>query len=361
MVALAQGETVDVDNPRLVFIHQLLGKLVDPVSVSFEIFRKVTDAERVAPVSVAGPTVVNLVTDKIGTGRFAATWAVPAAQRVGLYEIRWSFVSEAAGATEVARIEFEVLAGIGALLGPSYALVSEMRDEGINKNISDARIQVAIVIASRFVEQVTNRFFDARFQTLYVNGTGSNSVLLGDPVIAVESIRIETEPSLQPDLDVDATLYRVFNRHLGQGMLNPDDRESPKIEFVHSDDLLGVGSARFVPLSGVSIRSLTFPVGVQNTKIVGVFGYTEDTHNGSPWGDTPTLIRHVTKLLAIRNLPTLKSQCRDDNERWRIIETKVRDQSIKMAQPLKWGRYTGDPEIDQILVMFMRPPALGAA
>jgi len=254
-----------------------------------------------------------------------------------------------------------VLNGTGALLGPAYAFVSDVRDEGVNANVTDARIQMAIVIASRYIERVTGRFFEPRVQTIRVGGKGKRLVTLGDPVIGVEFIRLETEPSLQPDLDVDPDLYRVFNRHLSQGLLNPDDRESPKIEFVHVEDLLGVGDVRFVPLSGISLRSLGYPWGVQNVQIAGVFGYTEDTHNGSPWGDTPTLIRHVTKMLALRNIPGLRDACRDDNERWRIVETKVRDQSIKLAQPRKFGQFTGEPEIDQILLMHMRPPTLGAA
>ena len=362
MVALAQGETANVGNPKLTFIHQVQGKLLDPDSLSFRILRKVTDAERVKPFEAQASAVVNLATDKLGEGRHAATWVVAAAQAVGRYEIEWTYVSAAGGASVVARFEFEVLAGTAALLGPAYALVADVREEGVNKNVSDARIQISLVLASRFIEQATGRFFEARVQTLRMNGSGRRALLFGDPVIAVERIRLETEPSLLPDLDVDPDLYRVFNRHLSQGLLNPDDRESPKIEFVHVEDLLGVGDTRFVPLSGISLRSLGFPKSIQNVQIDGVFGYTEDTHNKLPWGDTPLLIRHVTVLLALRNIPGIKDQCRDNNERWRIIETKVMDQQIKLAQPRKFGsQYTGDPEIDQIITMFLRPPAIGSA
>lgn len=362
MVAIAQGVTVDVSNPRLAFIHQIDGKLVDPFSLSFRILDKTTDAKRVAPTEAQAAAVVNLVADKLGAGRFAATWVLAVTQTIGRYEIEWTFVSVSGGATEVARIEFEVLAGIGALLGPAYSLVSDLRDEGVSANVTDSRLQVAIVIASRIVEQATGRFFEPRVQTQRQNGRGKRALLLGDPVIGIESLRIETEPSLLPDLDVDLTFIRVFNRHL-QGLTNPDDRESPKLEFIHVEDLLGVGAARFVPLSGISLRSFALPWGVHNVQVDGVFGYTEDVHNGAPWGDTPELIKHVTKLIAFRNVPTLSNtSCRNDNDRWRIIQNKVMDQEIKLSQPRKFGfRLFGDPEIDSILTMFIRPPALGAA
>jgi hypothetical protein len=187
--------------------------------------------------------------------------------------------------------------------------------------------------------------------------------LLGDPVIMVDSIALDTDPDQLGDLTVEPSNYRVFSRHLSQGLLNPDDRENPKIEFVHARDLYGIASpVRFRPAASFSLLSGAFPSGVQNTEIVGSFGYTEPVAGGPPWGVTPLLIQHAAKLLAFREVRTLSNvDCRQDSrERWRIVEEKTRDQSYKLAQPRQFGsQITGDAEIDSLLTMFTRPPDLG--
>ncbi len=49
-----------------------------------------------------------------------------------------------------------------------------------------------------------------------------------------------------------------------------------------------------------------------------------------------------------------------------IVEEKTRDQSVKYAAPkelggLKPGPFTGDPQVDSILLAFSRPARIGAA
>jgi len=56
----------------------------------------------------------------------------------------------------------------------------------------------------------------------------------------------------------------------------------------------------------------------------------------------------------------------DDLFRWKVTSLKTRDQSINFANPSTlgtagFGGFTGDPEIDRILLEFLRPPRHGAA
>lgn len=377
MTALSKGESLGCSNPRLVFYavqtgggNETDGKLADLSALSFQIYDKTSPPNAEQPVQIFPATAgqrqaVNLsdcpTGERLGIGRYAAKWDVPATITRGVYEIRWYYTFPN-GTERVARIEFEILEGASGAIGPMYGMVADLRAEGVGE-VTDARLQLALVIAGRFIERVTGRFFDARYRS-YVrfDGSGKRALLLGDPIIGLGQLFIETEPSLLPDLDVDPTLIRVYSRHITQGLLDPDDRNSPKIEFVHTDDLLGV-SRVFAPASGLSINSLAFPAGTQNISLSGVFGYTEDVHNGSPWGDTPILIRHLAKLIALREIPKAGSDaaCRAEaRDRWRILEEKVRDQSIKYAPERRVGAWTGDPEIDFLLTSYIRPPHLGA-
>ena len=104
-----------------------------------------------------------------------------------------------------------------------------------------------------------------------------------------------------------------------------------------------------------------WPRGSQNITLRGVFGYTEP--DGSPSGKTPDLIRHATKLLVMRELPLLGNadQREDAQRRYRLTSERTRDQSYTLEALKLHGAFTGDPEIDNLLVAFVRPADVGAA
>lgn len=381
MTTLARGQTVNAQDAPLLPFYSITpenlptedlpaGMLMDPYALSFQIFDLTTDANRLSPVQVYPATPgdkhsVDLSEnspDRLGKGRFAAAYTVPVNAPVGRYEIRWFWRMTQASSELRARKAFEVVAGGADILegGPAYAMVCELREEGIPAtgpgSVSDARMQATILLASKFVETATGRFFEPRHVTHEVNGTGARAIILGDPIIGVESVAITTTPYNNADLVADPSLYRVNNRHL-RGVMQPDDREVPKIEFVHTEDLLGVGFYRTI---SYSLRSLQFVGGVQNVSVKGLFGYTEPDR--SPWGATPALIRYATKLLVLREMVIFSDvDCREDwRRRWRLTSEKTRDQSYTLANPRWWGGLTEDPEIDSILAQFVRPPAFGA-
>lgn len=239
-----------------------------------------------------------------------------------------------------------------------YATVADFRAEGVTPAAaSDARLEALIGLATEYIERVTGRFFEARQQTLTLDGTGGRSLLLGHPIIRVDEVFIELSVFAPADVAVDVALYRVYNRHLTQGLLLPDDRDNPKLEFIHSSDLLGVSIERPV----LSLSTLIWPKGQQNVLVKGVFGYTE--RDGSPTGRTPLLIRHLTMLLVLRELTPLTDVAgrEEASKRWRITSERTRDQSYTLEAIRATGAFTGDPEIDAPLSRFVRPPDLGAA
>jgi len=369
MSALARGRPSNCANPVLDLFTQVNGLLVDVAVLEFQVFDVSDAGKQLAPVqvypAVAGARApVSIATlcpagDKLSTGHFVARWTPPLDEAIGTHEIRWFFRLTLTSPEQTFREEFEVLVEVAGFAATGYAAVSDLREEGVTPaEATDARLQRLIALASRYVERVTGRFFETRLQTLRLDGTGGRTLALGHPVIGVDGVFIDSSPFSPGDLPVDPSVYRVYNRHLTQGLLLPDDRDNPNLEFIHGSDLGGV---RFEPVGALGLASLVWPRGQQNVTVRGVFGYTEP--DGSPTGRTPDLIRHATKLLVMRELPRLGDIDRreDAQRRWRLTGERTRDQSYTLEALRLHGAFTGDPEIDNILVAFVRPPDLGAA
>ena len=184
--------------------------------------------------------------------------------------------------------------------------------------------------------------------------------MFGEPIIAIEHVGLDTSPDHRGDLEVEPSLYRVFNRHLRGMVTPPDDRDNPKLEFLHGDDLFGAGSV--IGNSTYRLSNLVWSTGVQNCDVLGVFGFTDP--DGSPWGEIPGLIRHAAKMLVMREMCLFWDvDCREDWKlRWRMTSVRTRDQSLTLANPRSWSTgLTGDPELDGILGRYLRPPIFGAA
>jgi hypothetical protein len=367
--ALARGQSSSCASPALDLFTQVNGVLIDVGALEFQVFDVSDPGKQQNPVQVFPETEgarapVNIgalcpAGDKRSTGHFVARWTPPVDEAIGTHEVRWFFRLTPTSPEQTFREEFEVLVEVAGFSGTGYAFVSDLREEGITAaDISDARLQRLIAQASRYIERITGRFFEPRVQTLTIDGSGGRALPLGHPIIALDGVFIDSSPFSPGDLGVDPSVFRVYNRHLTQGLLLPDDRDDPKLEFFHGSDLGGV---RFEPAGALGRASLVWPRGQQNVTVRGVFGYTEP--DGSPTGSTPTLIRQVTKLLVMRDVPRLTDLDRreDAQRRWRLTSERTRDQAYTLEALKLHGAFTGDPEIDNILVAFMRPPDLGAA
>jgi hypothetical protein len=251
-----------------------------------------------------------------------------------------------------------------------YCTLQDIRDEGVTEAmLSNERALELIDDASEYIEMVTGRWFDPRGRTLRVRATGTPILSIGPPIIQVDELYVLSGRGAnmtRAEISVDDVL--VFNRHLTEGLKNPDDRDDPKLEY---SGLFGLE----YPGSGLTG---TFPRESQVIEIVGTFGYTSlprsvtpgETSDGSQapnhHGVTPGLIRKACKLLTIRDADLMSDpEGRADlRDAWRIESQKTADQAYKMT-PLSslklTGAATGDPEIDGILMGFMAPAAMGVA
>jgi len=351
MPGLVVGEVNGCANPRVFFVHRTTGVLSDP----FELKYSVINLTGATPSTTIAETTVNLaacpVGSKVGLGRFAPPIDTTS-YTVGTYEVRWKYKSVSTSDYHTARQRFEVLDATKFLEGDEYVgyvTTKQLQNWGFAQTV--AELQDLINIASRRVERLTGRFFEPRFLDMIVSSRGNRMQTFDQPIIAIESADIQAT-SLAGTIEVipiDPSVIQVFNRHLG-GLLSPDDRDDPKIQFV--DAWATADTATLPPV-------LTFPRGVLNIHVPGVYGYTDP--DGSPMGETPVeLSRAVAMLVAQAAISPVSSGSGSGGGL--IKSARTRDQAVTYFGPTEGGgsNLTGNREIDDILISYARPAQLGA-
>lgn len=242
-----------------------------------------------------------------------------------------------------------------------YITIAEIRDEGVTSTmVGDDGVARGIERATQMIDQVTGLWFEPRARTFRLDSQRGAALRLNVPIIAVTSMEILDE-------EVDTDDLWIYNRHLTQGLLNPDDRRNPIIVW-REDDL---------PRSGDVIRyERRFHRGPMRVELGGIFGWTDlpraetpgETTPGSQvpnsYGVTPELIKLACLRLTMKYMyPLVTGEGDEFAIASRIVEERTRDQAYKLAQngdasDGSWG-LTGDMEVDTILSGFMAPAAIG--
>lgn len=373
MEYVAQGQTVSASLPALrIFTIFDNSTLQDAEVVEWRVLD--SSGSQVFPTG-GGPSYesVDVNAAKLATGTYAATgWTVDGTQAVGRYTAEWRYKELTADPDFIVLPRtFEVIGGALDVLGPAYASVAQLREEGITESdADDSRLHGLIVRASKQVERWTKRQFRPTHKSVRYNGSGGRKLLIDDPIVAIARAAITTITSSLSSPDettIDRSLFFVYNRHLVSNLTSPDDRNNPKLEYFHGGDLLG--HSRSDAIAGLTFDRLIWPRGPQLIRVEGVFGYTE--YDGTVLGQTPELLAWAVALLVVRNLHKVTDldKREDAMRRWRLVTERTRDQEYKLADlstrgaannRIAIGSLTGDPEIDNIIIMFMRPPAIRA-
>jgi hypothetical protein len=264
-----------------------------------------------------------------------------------------------------------------------YATLQQLRDQGVDPDrVTDAQLLLKIQYASALIERWTGRWFVPKARTFVLDGPGHPLLQIGPPICSITEVRVLGQGSLylsSNDEVVDGLNVRVYNRHLTQGLFDPDDRYNPKIEWLRGDYGRAIGVYQY---GG-------WPRGVQNVQVSGWFGFTDPDEAMLPYippsaaptippvppldppayplGRTPALITQACMMLVARDLIALTdSDARNEQEMaGRMTNLRTRDQSISWGQRLSTTSggttaYSGDLAIDRIISMFARTPALGA-
>ncbi|OGR01276.1 MAG: hypothetical protein A2284_18445 [Deltaproteobacteria bacterium RIFOXYA12_FULL_61_11] len=208
-----------------------------------------------------------------------------------------------------------------------YATVTDLREEGVNEAMaSDARLCSLLHEAGAIIDRTTGWFFEPRSLTLTLDGRGHPTLETPVPLIRLDRLMVGGQ-SLSTTLDE----LLILGAPVGPGFSGP---------FL------------------VRLDGTPFPRGRGNVVAEGLWGFTEP--NTLPEGGTPLEIRRACLLLVLRLLhPMAGDEAAEAKNRWRVLEERTRDQSYKLAPLQLPGPFTGDWEIDGILLRYRRPLGMG--
>lgn len=372
MLSVVRSAGATVANRALQLVVQdARGLLADVGAAWYQIFNITTATLEQTPTQVFPTTVgnrepVDIVNHRLGVGRLAALWTPAGSAQVGKYMIRWCYRFGGSGNSEYTfDQEFELVPT--PYPGPNYCTLYDLINAGLaSASTYDGVAQRLIVQCSRFIEHYTGRQFSPSYKVLTASGSTARALLLEEPICALEGVGINYSGEFTV-ADREVGNFAVFNRHLRENLFRPDDRDNPKIEFLHGSDVLGgtFGAPYSYGIGAGYRNDYRFTAGVQNVQVAGVFGYTEP--DGSMVGATPYLIRQACQLMCFKQQYALGSSARTDAFNANRLKSEyTRDQGFIYDSP-DTGRaapfltHTMDPEIDAILYGFVRPPQFGAA
>ena len=330
----------------------------DVFALSFQVWDATPSvAVQVEPTTLGNKTSVAVGgAGKLGRRHYVATWQTPSSPNLGRWFIRWFLTRASGDAVESWDQNIEMLASETQQRIP-YGSLSGVRAEGLTvTQASDVRVLESLALAAREIEDYTGFTFGvpAELLTMRVDGRGTPDLLLPDPIVGVQDVRVLTHGTVTTTVSselADIAVYSVVE--------DIDNAWNPKLSFFRATDYLGVHRSR---VSEIVTPGFIFDFGQQNIEVDGVFGFTERL-TASPQGDVPSAIERVANLLALRHaLPRLSAERRDLLVGHRIVAESTEDQSYRLdTAGATYGPFTGDPEIDNVLLRYARGLAIGAA
>ncbi|MGD9749388.1 MAG: hypothetical protein AB7W59_00170 [Acidimicrobiia bacterium] len=164
----------------------------------------------------------------------------------------------------------------------AYITVADIRAAGLTDDTTypDAAVTAAIDLWQQVLERACRQWFDSRNLTLKLDGTDSDTLHVGIPIISLEYLKINDHPD-----ELNPSYYRVYN-----GRSYPDDRRNPRIKLRSLSEVSDIYSA---PLDSHMLR---FRKGRHNQEVKGDFGFVEDD------GSTPLPIKRALTKLVIEKL-----------------------------------------------------------
>lgn len=335
MLAVTQGSSLGVgaDDILLDFWvpHPETGRLTTPYSIQYQLW----DMAGGAPAQITAGWVA---ATEVSTGRYCVVEDLAEDATAGQWEVRWQWTVVDGGATYEVRRDFEVTTVLWTDPSVWLCLPYELRDEGFDSTeIPEKRLQAILTRVGQYIRGVTGRsLFGAVGVEIEARGEGTSLLVLPDPIIGLSAV---TEGvignGVRDGEDYILDDIEVMNRHLRvQGAGGRDDRDLPGL-------LLPGGRWPHEYLYWLT----------------GVFGYT-DPDIGTPGpGHIPLPLRQAAVKLAIREAPQklVFDEVEDRTNRHRTQSDRMGSHGSAFYQGRK-GAITGDPDIDDVLLQYMRPP-----
>jgi hypothetical protein len=236
----------------------------------------------------------------------------------------------------------------------TYVTVQDVRDAGLTDDVAypDALVLSSIEMWQSILDRACRQWFIPKTLVLKLDGTDSDTIHFGVPVISIEYIKLNNDPNA-----LDDRLYKVYNSMVAY----PDDRRNPRVKLIRSNEYRDIYTAP------VQAGDLCFRKGRQNHEIKGIFGYVEEDMS------VPKPIQRALLKLVIEKL-TKPVYVEDPGlsptapppiigtvmEEWTDGHRKKYAQSgapISKRSPFMTG-ITNDQEIIEIIKMFRAPIGL---
>jgi len=219
-----------------------------------------------------------------------------------------------------------------------YTTVSEMQTlEGVPTSIPSALVQDRIDVWTAFVNRTTRNIFEetAEMEVVF-EGTGTDTLWLNIPIVTFTSLKINDQTTT-----LDPSLFTVFN---GQDYFN-FQKHNPKIVLKSSQ----LAESIWTTTTGLTVFRR------DTTQVVkATFGTLED-------GQTPTAIKYVVRKLVVRDVQTMYSNGGSSISPSQIVEEKVDRHRRKFINPLNESTWTGDRQLDLILMQYHAPRVIDMA
>lgn len=164
----------------------------------------------------------------------------------------------------------------------AYITVSDVRAAGLTQaKVADADVTSAIALWQEFLDRACRQWFEPRTLAIKFDGTDSDTLHFGVPIISVTSLKVNDSPTALP-----VGSYRVYS---SAGY--PDDRRNPRIKLVSE-------GGHDIYSAPMQFGRFKFQKGRQNQEIVGSFGFVEAD------GTTPLMIKRALLKLVLEKLQT---------------------------------------------------------
>jgi len=181
---------------------------------------------------------------------------------LGTHRIQWRWKINLGSSYQSDAEDFEVIVESSGSSVDTYISIQDVRDAGVTDETTfpDAMVLSNIELWQAVLERACRQWFIPKTIILNVDGTDSDTLHFGVPIIEIDYIKINNS-----DDELDTDLYKVYN-----ATTYPDDRRNPRIKLVNSRYCVDIFTAP------MGYGSLLFRKGRQNQEIKGTFGFVED-------------------------------------------------------------------------------------
>ncbi len=163
-----------------------------------------------------------------------------------------------------------------------YVTVEEVRALGLDQaTYPDPLVLATIKTWQQFIERACRQWFYPQELELELDGTDSDSIHFGVPVISISELRLNGDTAA-----LNPSYYKIYSN-----LYTPTDRHNPRVKLVDQSY-----SHRDIYTSPDKQGRLWFRKGRKNQYVKGVFGYVE------PDGGPPLLIKRALTKLVVEKL-----------------------------------------------------------